>query len=144
VEAMSDALDYLTTRLGPDMASWSWGRLHTLPLRHVLSGRGDLGRLLDQRGPAVRGNAITVCNTSPGARLEARHGGNYRLVADLGSDPPTLLAVDGESQSGHPGSPHYSDQLADWLQGRLHALVLEDKARLEAGWTVRILEPAPG
>jgi penicillin amidase len=144
VEAMSDALDYLATRLGPDMASWAWGRLHSLPLRHVLSGRGDLGQLLDHGGLPVGGNAITVCNTSPGAQLEARLGGNYRLVADLGSAPPTLLAIDGEGQSGHPGSPHYGDQLANWLQGRLHALVLEDNAGTEAGWTVLTLEAAAG
>jgi penicillin amidase len=129
VEAMTDALDYLAGRLGPDLAAWTWGRLHLLAFHHVLSGRGDLGRLLDLGGMPVKGDAITVCNTGVGAQFEARLGANYRMVADLASSPPTLLAVDGHSQSGHPGSPHYGDQLADWLAGRLHALVLEPPGR---------------
>jgi penicillin amidase len=44
--AMTAAIRTLTERLGPDMSQWTWGKLHTIPLRHVLSGRGDLGRLL--------------------------------------------------------------------------------------------------
>ena len=30
VAAMQTALDMLTARLGPDMAQWTWGRLHVL------------------------------------------------------------------------------------------------------------------
>ena len=59
-------------RLGPDMSGWQWGRLHVMPLRHMLSGRGDLGRLLDQGGVAVKGDADTVCNTGVGGQFEAR------------------------------------------------------------------------
>src|SRR5262249_43420192 len=110
VEAMDGALDYLAERLGPDVAQWDWGRLHTLPLRHVLSGRGDLGQLLDHGGVPVRGDAHTVCNTGLGSLLEARSGAGYRLIAELAESPPGLWAVDGQSQSGHPGSPHYRDQ----------------------------------
>jgi penicillin amidase len=118
-------LDYLAERLGPDMAGWTWGRLHVLPLRHFLSGRGDLGRLLDHGGAAVPGNLITVCSTGSGPSFEARNGAGYRLIADLATEPPTLYAVDAQSQSGHPGSPHYADQLALWCAGRFHALKLD-------------------
>ena len=43
------------SRFGPDMSEWHWGRLHRLPLKHVLSNRGDLGQLLDHgaRRPAA-------------------------------------------------------------------------------------------
>jgi penicillin amidase len=122
---MEQALGWLTTRLGPDMAEWQWGRLHTLPLRHVLSGRGDLGELLDHGGAPAPGDGVTVCNASAGPTFEARAGAGYRLVADLASTPPALRAVDAQSQSGHPGSPHYRDQLTDWLAGRYHLLRLD-------------------
>src|SRR5262249_50273580 len=68
--AMTAALDWLGKRLGEDMSAWNWGKLHTLMLCHVLSGRGDLGTLLDQRGLPVPGNAHTVCNTGLGANFE--------------------------------------------------------------------------
>jgi penicillin amidase len=129
VEAMRSALGWLGERLGPDMAGWTWGRLHTLTLRHVLSGRGDLGRLLDHGGVPVPGNMQTVCNTGLGAELESRTGAGYRHLADLAETPPALWAVDAQSQSGHPGSPHYSDQLQTWLKGEYHHLPLD---RVEA------------
>src|SRR5262245_36661410 len=51
--AFQSAIDDLTGRLGNDMSTWQWGRLHTLGQTHYLSGRGDLGKLLDQCGLPV-------------------------------------------------------------------------------------------
>jgi penicillin amidase len=101
----SDTLANLTQRLGPDMSAWLWGRLHRLPLRHVLSNRGDLGQLLDHVGLPVKGDMTTVCNTGSDPSWLATSGAGYRLIADLGTN--CLLAVDAQSQSGHPGSAHY-------------------------------------
>jgi penicillin amidase len=126
--AMTAALDDLTERLGPDMTAWSWGRLHRIHLRHVLTQRGDLGALLDRGGLPVRGNGTTVCNTGFDPNWGAAMGANYRMIADLGTEPPGLWAVDAQGQSGHPGSPHYCDQLAEWLAGRYHFLPLDRSA----------------
>jgi penicillin G amidase len=118
----SDALAYLTQRFGPDMSAWQWGRLHRLPLRHVLSNRGDLGQLLDHGGGAVKGDMTTVCNTGSGPDWLATSGAVYRLIADLATD--CLLAVDAQSQSGHVAAAHYSDQFAAWSAGEYHVLPL--------------------
>ncbi|MFN4259575.1 MAG: penicillin acylase family protein [Gemmataceae bacterium] len=140
-QAVLDALDDLAVRLGPDMTQWTWGRIHVLPLRHVLSGRGDLGQLLDQGGLPVQGDLTTVCNTGLGAQLEARIGGGYRLIVDLSSTPPALWAIDGQSQSGHPASPHYRDQFQDWLEGRYHCLTLDRQIADEQEVERLTLEP---
>jgi penicillin amidase len=124
-QALHSTLDWLTERLGPNQAEWTWGRLHLLSLRHILSGRGDLGRLLDHGSRPVQGDAQTVCNTGLGAQFEARTGANFRMIADLAASPPVLWAVDAQSQSGHVGSPHYSDQFGTWLGGEYHCLSLE-------------------
>jgi penicillin amidase len=142
--AMDAALAYLTERLGPDLTGWRWGRLHTMPLRHVLSGRGDLGALLDQEAVPVKGDMTTVCNTGLGAAFEARSGANYRLIADFSHLLPTLWAVDASSESGHPGSPHYRDQLQGWARGEYHALPLDRQAAAKAAVTRLVLEPAGG
>lgn len=123
-ETFGKTVGYLAERFGDDVSQWTWGRLHKMPLKHVLSSRGDLGKLLDHAGDAVRGDMVTVCNTGAGPDWTAASGAGYRLIAELGSDPPALWAVDGQSQSGHPGSPHYADQFADWAEGRYHRLVL--------------------
>ena len=140
--AMTAALDELTERLGPDMTAWRWGRLHRIHLRHVLTQRGDLGALLDRGGLPVRGNGTTVCNTGFDPNWGAAMGANYRMIADLGTEPPGLWAVDAQGQSGHPGSPHYCDQLAEWLAGRYHFLPLDRSAA--AGHAVSTLRLVPG
>ena len=67
---------------------------------------------------------MTVCNTGSGPDWIAATGAGYRMIADLNSAPPTLCAVDAQSQSGQPGSPHYADQFDDWLSGRYHEIPL--------------------
>lgn len=131
VGATTQMLDELTGRFGEDMRRWTWGNAHKIALRHHLSGRGDLGALLDRGGQAVRGNGLTVCNTGYDPNYMASMGANYRLIADLSVKPPTLHAVDAAGESGHPGSAHYGDQLNDWLHGRYHPLPL-DRAGAEA------------
>jgi penicillin amidase len=126
------ALDELADRFGPDVSVWTWGRLHTLPLRHFLGGRGDLGQLLDRGGQPVRGGLTTVCNVSPmpnyvaAARpsWEGKIGAGFRMIADLATQPPEMWCVDAGSQSGHVGSPHYADRLDDWLEGRYQSIAL--------------------
>ena len=118
----SETLVYLTQRFGPDMSGWQWGRLHQLPLRHVLSNRGDLGQLLDHGGGPVKGDMTTVCNTGSGPDWQATTGAGYRLIADLGT--ACLMAVDAQSQSGQVSTPHYSDQLPAWNAGKYHCLPL--------------------
>jgi penicillin amidase len=141
VDALLATIEDLTGRFGPDMAGWTWGRLHAIHLRHVLSGRGDLGRLLDRGGVPVRGNGVTVCNTGFDPNYLAPLGANYRLIADFATDPPALHSVDAQGASGHPGSPHYGDQLAEWLAGRYHYLPL-DRDALDATVRDRLtLEP---
>jgi penicillin amidase len=119
----AETLAFLSQRLGPDMSNWQWGRLHRMPLKHVLSNRGDLGQLLNHGDGPVGGDMTTVCNTGSDPIWLATTGAGYRLIADLATN--SLLAVDAQSQSGHPGSPHYSDQLSGWISGDYHTLPLD-------------------
>jgi penicillin amidase len=121
--AFIDALDDLSRRLGPDMDTWQWGRLHRLPLKHVLASRGDLGALLNHGGGPVKGDMTTVCNTGSGPDWLATTGATCRIIADLSRN--TLWTVDSQSQSGNPGSPHYSDRLHAWSTGDYHDLALD-------------------
>jgi len=121
--AFDHTLEDLTQRFGSDMTTWGWGKLHRLTMDHVLSSRGDLDQLFNYAGMGVRGDIQCVGNTGGGPDWEAQAGGGFRMIADL-SDAATLLTVDAPSQSGHVGSTHYKDQLADWLSGDYHELPL--------------------
>ena len=123
--AMGRSLDQLTERLGDDMATWAWGRLHTLPLRHLLSDRGDLGQLLDRGGEPVQGSGFVVSNTGSSPDFSSVSGANYRLLVDLAEAPAQMWSLDAAGPSGQPGSPHYANQFGDWRKGRYHRTYLE-------------------
>ncbi|MDA0835614.1 MAG: penicillin acylase family protein [Planctomycetota bacterium] len=115
----------LTNRLGDNPRQWTWGRLHTMSMKHVLSPIGDLGQLLDQSRDGVRGDMSTVCNTGRGPDYQAMTGAGYRLIADLQTSPPMLHHVDAQSNSGHPGSKHYRDQFDAWVGGEYYPVTLD-------------------
>lgn len=124
-ESFRAALAEMTDRLGPDMAGWSWGRLHVLTQPHFLSQRGELGQLLDLSGKPCGGDGATVCNGSFDAGYAAIHGAGYRMVADLADLECGLWASEVAGASGHPGSPHYADQIDPWSLGELHYIPLK-------------------
>jgi penicillin amidase len=117
-DALRAAIAELMSRFGPDPAGWTWGRMHTLTQKHVLSGRGDLGTLLDRSGRPVAGDGWTVFNaTSDPSSHTAISGAGYRMIADLADPRGTLWAIEVAGASGHPGSPHYDDEIEPWLAG---------------------------
>ncbi|MBC8352085.1 MAG: penicillin acylase family protein [Planctomycetes bacterium] len=135
--AFQQAVVDLSQRLGPTVDDWQWEKLHRLTMNHVLASRGDLAELLNYAGMGVRGDMQSVCNTGSGPDWTAVTGGGFRMIADL-CDSTTLRTVDAPSQSGHPGSPHYKDQLDDWLAGNYHDLPLtRDGITADAKLTLR-------
>ncbi len=141
VAAFNQTLEVLTQRFGADMSTWTWGKLHQLSLHHVLSSHGDLSQLLDHGEVGVRGDMVTVCNAGPGPDWAVASGATYRLITELGISPPELWAVDSQSQSGHPGSPHYEDQLGRWLQGGFHCISLDRKEAVKSTKTTLTVAP---
>jgi penicillin amidase len=63
------------------------------------------------------------------------------MICDLGVTPAGLWAVDCQSQSGHPGSAHYSDQFEDWLGGEYHFLPLDRSESAKDAFARLRLEP---
>ena len=126
IETFENALAMLKERYGEDINQWAWGKLHVLTKSHVLDHIGDLGKLLNHPPVSVPGDMITVGNTGEGPDWTSVSGAGYRLIHDMGSNPPCMWAVDGQGQSGHPGSPHYNDQQDDWLNAGYHCIPLSD------------------
>jgi penicillin amidase len=143
--ALAGAVATLRETLGPDPASWTWARVHVARPRHPLSTAFPAAAgLLDP--PAVPaggdGDTVQAADFLPGAGFELALTSVARYVFDLGDwERSAWIAPLGVS--GHPGSPHYADQTADWAAVRLRPMRY-DWARVaaEAEGHQR-LEPTP-
>lgn len=108
--ALTDALHTLSQHLGPDPATWRWGRMHKR-LFASLSGLSALAR-----GPyASGGDPNTPDAAEPG--LVATSGPSWRMVVDLGNLSASQAIYPG-GQSENPVSPAYADFLPYWLSYR--------------------------
>ncbi|MFO0969781.1 MAG: penicillin acylase family protein [Gemmataceae bacterium] len=123
-EAFRAALGELRERIGPDMDGWAWGEVHHLLQKHFLSSRGDLGVLLDRSGLPCDGDSASICSGQADAQHMSALGAGFRMVADLADPNAGISAVEIAGSSGHPGSPHYDDQIEAWSEDKRHYLAL--------------------
>ncbi len=117
--ALGAALGQLDARAGAHPASWAWGQLRPLRLRHPLGARAPFDRLFNAAPAPIGGDANTVAQAGvqpldPLANPAAI--ANHRTVIDL-ADPDRSRFVLAGGQSGNPLSPHHADLFALWLRG---------------------------
>jgi penicillin amidase len=122
--ALRIALRELKAHLGPDMDTWTWGRLNRIHFAHPVGSVKPL-HLLFNRGPyPMSGDQDTLLRASgkpafpfqPVAVVDA-----LRFIADLSDWDRCQIIVPG-GQSGHVASPHYADQIPLWRDGLMLTL----------------------
>jgi penicillin amidase len=119
ITSLREACAELTMRFGDDLELWQWGKIHNLALTHSL-GRSKWLRPLLSLGPfPTPGDGTTINmgfyrHSTPYAHLV---GASLRFIIEVSNNcrSECILA---SGQSGHPFSPHYSDQTALWRTGR--------------------------
>jgi len=110
-----------------------WGLLHQIRFTHPLARNGE-ERAHFNLGPVERGGDSHTVNNTGGS------GASYRQIMDL-ADWDRSVATSVPGQSGQPGSPHYSDLLPLWAEGRYFPL-LYSRAAVEKHLREKlILEP---
>ncbi|MEV7421458.1 penicillin acylase family protein [Streptomyces sp. NPDC091212] len=121
--AMKDARWELTAKLGKDVSSWSWGRLHQLELKNQTlgtSGPGILKQMLN-RGPWNLGGgeaAVNATGWNAAGGYEVLWVPSMRMVVNVGDwDKSRWINLTGAS--GHAYSAHYTDQTDKWSRGEL-------------------------
>jgi penicillin amidase len=123
-EALDQALDELTARLGEDMASWSWGALHRVRFAGRLAIIPELAELFTAAEGPLGGDDQTVLQGlfEPGGRsYDAVVVPSWRMVVDL-ADLDASVGTHTVGQSGNPASPHFADLYPLWATGQYHPL----------------------
>ncbi|MGZ8520613.1 MAG: penicillin acylase family protein [Candidatus Binatia bacterium] len=117
-QSLEDACAELRQSLGTDCERWQWGKLHQLSLNHALSRLAILKPAVCIGPTPVGGDGMTVNfgfyrHSNPYSQSA---GAALRYVIDF-NDPARSGYVLASGQSGHPGSPHYGDQIETWQSG---------------------------
>ncbi|MFC9845684.1 penicillin acylase family protein [Streptomyces sp. NPDC060223] len=144
--AMTDARWELTAKLGKDIDTWNWGRLHRLFLKNQtlgVDGPGIVQYMLN-RGPwNLSGGEATVNAT--GWNAAGGYGvvwvPSMRMVVNLGDlDKSKWINLTGAS--GHAYSAHYTDQTDIWAEGQLLDWSFSEKAVENSTSDTLVLKPA--
>jgi penicillin amidase len=137
-----DAIAELRNRLGGELKTWRWGRLHQVTFEHVFGHVPGMSSVFNI-GPFPTGGAGTTINsgeynlTRPYMQLV---GPSMRQIADL-SDSTSLLIVITTGESGQPLNQHYDDQTPLWLNGEYHRLIMDWSEMERSGWDLLTLRP---
>jgi len=142
--SLMGALSELKERLGPDMTTWTWGRLHQAKFVPAVATLGDpalaaqmtLGPLPVPGGPSSPKAAAYDLKT-----FEVTHGASVRLVMDVGAWDNSMM-VNTPGESGDPASPHYGDLFPIWARGGYVPMLFSRAAVEAAAGRVIVLTPA--
>ncbi|WP_409471521.1 penicillin acylase family protein [Streptomyces sp. HC307] len=121
--AMIDARWELTAKLGKDIDTWSWGRLHRLFLKNQTLGNDGPGFLQYalNRGPWKLSGGEATVNAS-GWNAAGGYGvvwvPSMRMVVNL-DDLDKSKWINLTGASGHAYNAHYTDQTSKWAKGEL-------------------------
>jgi penicillin amidase len=130
-KAFHAAYSTLSSDLGPDPGSWTWGTIHT----RVLDNLAQISAL--SYGPrADGGDTFTplAANGSP-----STHGPSWRMVVDWGSH--TFNAIYPGGQSENPASSWYQDRVDTWWNGQYAPMLTAEKAASSPGAATWRLQP---
>ena len=117
--SLGEVCEELKRSLGDDLDLWQWGKIHSLTLNHSLGRIKVLSPLLSIGPFPSPGDGTTVNmgfyrHSNPYAQTV---GASLRFVIDVGIWRQSGFILT-PGQSGHPFSPHYSDQTPLWRTGR--------------------------
>jgi len=142
--SLGDALGELKGRLGADMGTWTWGRLHQAKFVPAVAVLAD-PQLAAQMtvGPLqVPGSASTPRAASWRTEdFQQTAGASVRVVLDVGAWDNSM-AINTPGQSGDPSSPHYRDLFPLWAAGSYVPLRFSRAAVEGDAETVMKLTPA--
>jgi penicillin G amidase len=126
-QALARAVAWLRQVLGDDPQHWQWARLHRTTPRHPLAAEfAEFAEGLNPPAVATGGDGDTVQAASISATGGYTVGGTAvtRFVFDLNDWQHSAWVVP-LGASGHPGSPHYTDQTATWAAVQLYPMLYD-------------------
>ena len=129
--AFHAAFSTLSTKLGGDPGSWTWGKLHTRVLENLAQISGLNYGPRPDRGD---GNTPLAAGGDP-----STHGPSWRMVVDWGTK--TFSGIYPGGQSENPASMWYENKVDAWWSGLYAPMLSADEASLAPGVATWAMQP---
>jgi penicillin amidase len=130
-QAFHTAFSNLTSTLGAEPASWTWGRIHTRELENLAQVAG-----LSYGPRADRGDGNTVLAAGG---FPSTHGPSWRMVVDWGTH--TFSGIYPGGQSENPASAWYENKVDTWWSGLYAPMLSADQAASSPGAATWAMQP---
>jgi len=143
--ALKKGVHYLQNRIGCDIDTWVWGKVHFTKPKHPLSvSFPEIAPLLDPPSLPMGGDGDTPQSASYSISVPFDITGTSvaRYVFDAGNWNNSRWIVPLGS-SGHPGSMHYSDQATLWSELELIPMLYDWKRIANKAESSQKLMPSP-
>ena len=143
-KALSDAVVGLQQRYGEEMDKWRWELVHRTQPQHMLSSLfPDVASLLNPPSFPMSGDSDTPLAASYAMAQPYTVTGLSvaRYVFDLSDWDNSRWAIP-LGASGHPGSPHYTDQAPVWADVQLVPMLYDWQRIIKDAETRQQLNPA--
>ena len=129
-KSLTEAVQDLMKRLGPDMDKWTLGAYHHAVIYHPMSGgmTSELRNRFDVGDLPRGGDAYTV--TATGGGDNQLYGGSFKIIADA-SDWDNSVGLNNPGQSGNIKDTHYKDLYPLWGHGQYFP-IFYSRAKIES------------
>ncbi|RUA28696.1 MAG: penicillin acylase family protein, partial [Bacteroidetes bacterium] len=119
--AVNQTYESLTKQLTPDYEAWKWGNVHQLEFVHPIGRKKPMDKIFNLGPfPMPGGNEVVDkegFTYSDESKYMVTSGPAMRLLMDF-SKPYDAIGVIPTGQSGNFMSPHYSDQMELFINGK--------------------------
>ncbi len=144
--SLGRAVEWLTAKMGPDMAAWRWDTIHRTAPTHTLAGTfPDAAAMLNPPAVGMGGDGDTPQAAAyaglEGVGFNLTNTSVARYCFDLADWDQSGWVVP-LGASGHPGSKHYADQVTAWRDIQLVPMLYSWEKIVAQAETRQQLNPA--
>ena len=139
LRTLANAMAECRARMGADITTWQWGRLHHGFFAHPLA---RITPTLHSVGPVPKGGSGST-PMAAGYRVSdfrVTTGASFRMVVDVGNWDASMC-INAPGQSGDPRSTHYGDLAPIWAAGEYVPMLFSAAAVDAAAELVVALKP---
>ena len=128
IDAFDRTIRELENQLGPDVAEWKWGRVHTVEYIHPVGRREPFDKIFNVGPMPINGGNEVLNNTgfslNGSGEYKVIFGPAMRIILDF-NEIDSAVSILPTGQSGNVLSDHYDDQAQMYANGEFRKMRMD-------------------